>query len=228
MFEDEPSITGKDILAGASSSTSPSKSTNADKKRGRPGPATHAPVTSVARSSITFPFPSGKGFGIGHHPKAAAAWQAVRATTAKAFLPSLATAAAGAAVTTLHRRYGGRVVRLLSDQRDRARLRREKARLEREIRKEQKRYESEMRSMMEDAAAAQQQMEGEGEEDGVEVFDGEGEAEEGGVDAAGEQQEQQRPPGLDMRAYVSQLEEKVAALKAEVTSRGEQVCCVIW
>lgn len=223
MFEDEPTITGKDILAGASSS--PSKGNGKNNKRG--AIAAHTPAaTAAAATAAPAPASVSGGFklGAGYHPMAEAAWRAVRATTAKAFLPSLATAAAGAAVTTLQRRYGGKVVRLLAEQRERARLRREKGRLEREIRREQQRYEKEMRGMMEEAAVAQQRLEG---EEGVEEEQEEeraAEAEEG-IEQAREQQEapQRRPPGMDLRAYVSQLEGKVEALKAEVVARGEQV-----
>lgn len=222
VFEDEPTITGKDILAGASSF--PSKGNGKNKKRG--ASAAHTPAATAAATAAPAPASVSGGFklGAGSHPKAEAAWRAVRATAAKAFLPSLATAAAGAAVTTLQRRYGGKVVRLLAEQRERVRLRREKGRLEREIRREQQRYEKEMRGMMEEAAVAQQRLEG---EEGVEEEQEEeraAEAEEE-MEQEREQQEapQQRPPGLDLRAYVSQLEGKVEALKAEVVARGEQV-----
>ena len=84
--------------------------------------------------------------------------------------------------------------------------------------------------MMEEAAAAQKRLvEG---EDGVDEQEEEA-AEEDGMELEREQHQQQgeqeqqeesrRPPGLDLRAYVSQLECKVETLKAEVAARGEQV-----
>jgi hypothetical protein len=219
VFEDEPSITGKDILAGASSSKSSGNSNKvkaADKRASASASTSTAPA-ATASAPLAGASPLGGGIS-GVNPQAAAAWRAVRATTAKAFLPSLATAAAGAAVTTLQRRYGQRVAQLLSEQRERAKLRREKGRLEREIHREQRRYEKEMRGMMDEAAQAQERMARGQPSDGDDSVDGQEEQEEQDEEErqTQERERERRPPGVDMRAYMEQLEEKVQSLKGEV------------